>query len=85
MFLRQGDPKKRKYVQDLLGEDREEIARLFGQGARFYTCGSAKKLGVSVYACFPKIMAEKEQCHHEEAEKILERISLERYSVDVFA
>ena len=83
VFLRQGDPKKRKYVPDLLWEDRVDIARLFCQGARFYTCGSAKKLGVSVHACFTKIIDEKEQCHHEEAEKILEKISLERYSVDV--
>ena len=84
VFSQQGDPKK-KYVQDLLWEDREDIARLFSKGARFYTCGSAKKLGASVHACFTKIIAEKEQCHHEEAEKILEKISLERYSVDVFA
>ena len=83
VFSRQGDT-KRKYVQDLLWEDREDIARLFDKGARFYTCGSAKKLGASVRACFTKIIAEKEQCHHEEAEKILEKISLDRYSVDVF-
>ena len=85
IFSRQNtENTNRKYVQDLLWEDRQDIARLLDNGARFYTCGSASKLGVSVHACFIKIIAEQQQCDHEEAEKILEKISLDRYSVDVF-
>ncbi|UJR17947.1 hypothetical protein I4U23_004846 [Adineta vaga] len=75
----------RKYVQDLLWEDRNEIAKLYSDGARFYTCGSARKLGASVKTCFIKIIAEMKQTNEEEASKILEEISLDRYSVDVFA
>jgi len=74
----------KKYVQDLLWEDRKEIEKLYRDGARFYTCGSARKLGVSVKTCFINIIAEVQQCDEQEATKILEKISLDRYSVDVF-
>ena len=74
----------KKYVQDLLWEDRKEIEKLYGDRARFYTCGSARKLSVSVKTCFIKIIAEIQQCDEQEAAKILEEISLDRYSVDVF-
>ncbi|CAF0767035.1 unnamed protein product [Adineta steineri] len=82
-FSRQNTDDK-KYVQDLLWEDRHEIAKLYSNGARFYTCGSANKLGTSVKTCFIKIIAEITQCNEVEAGKILEEISLDRYSVDVF-
>ena len=76
---------KNKYVQDLLWEDRNEIADLYRNGARFYTCGSVTKVGTSVKKCFTKIIKEMKQCDEEEAVKILEEISLDRYTVDVFA
>ena len=84
IFSRQGNA-DRKYVQDLLWEDREEIKELYRQGARFYLCGSARKLSASVKACFIKIIREAHQCDEEEATQRLEQISLSRYSVDVFA
>ena len=84
VFSRQGNA-DRNYVQDLLWEDREEIKELYRQGARFYVCGSARKLSASVKACFIKILGEAHQCDEDEATKILDQISLERYSVDVFA
>jgi len=84
VFSRQNNNGK-KYVQDLLWEDRNEIANLYCNSARFYTCGSANKLGVSVKACFIKIIAEMQQCDEEEAKKILEKLSIDRFSVDVFA
>jgi len=84
VFSRQGNNDK-KYVQDLLWEDRNEITQLYRNGAFLYTCGSAKKLGASVKTCFIKIIAEVKQCNEEEAAKLFEKISLERYSVDVFA
>jgi cytochrome P450/NADPH-cytochrome P450 reductase len=83
VFSRQGNQDK-KYVQDLLWEDRKEIAQLYRDGAHFYTCGSAHKLGASVKTCFIKIISEVKQCNEEEAAKILEKISRNRYSVDVF-
>jgi cytochrome P450/NADPH-cytochrome P450 reductase len=83
VFSRQENQDK-KYVQDLLWEDRKEIAQLYRDGAHFYTCGSAHKLGASVKTCFIKIISEVKQCNEEEAAKILEKISRNRYSVDVF-
>jgi cytochrome P450/NADPH-cytochrome P450 reductase len=83
-FSRQSDENK-KYVQHLIWEDRLEIARLYRQGARFYTCGSATKIAASVKTCFIKIIADDQQCDEEKAAKILENISIDRYNVDVFA
>ncbi|CAF1436399.1 unnamed protein product, partial [Adineta ricciae] len=74
----------KKYVQDLLWEDRKEIEKLYDDGARFYTCGSARKLGASVKTCFVKIIAETKQCDEQAAGKILENMSLDRFSIDVF-
>ncbi|CAF1459790.1 unnamed protein product [Adineta ricciae] len=83
VFSRQTVSEKR-YVQDLLWEDRDEIKNLYCNGARFYTCGSARKVGASVKTCFVKIIQDVKQCDEEEASKILEEISQDRYSVDVF-
>ena len=83
VFSRQGNSDK-KYVQHLLWEDRNEIAQLYRDGAHFYICGSAKKLGASVKTCFIKIISELKKCNEEEATKSLEQISRNRYSVDVF-
>jgi cytochrome P450/NADPH-cytochrome P450 reductase len=74
-----------KYVQDRLWEEREDIKRLFKEGALFYTCGSATKLAASVKQCFIKIISESKKCDEAEAQRIFEKLSQERYSVDVFA
>lgn len=84
VFSRQSNDNK-KYVQDLIWEDRNEIVNLYRDDARFYTCGSGRKLGASVKTCFTKIIAQIKECDEEEAAKILEKISVDRYSVDVFA
>jgi cytochrome P450/NADPH-cytochrome P450 reductase len=47
----------KKYVQNLLWEDRNEIAQLYRDDAHFYTCGSAKKLGASVKTYFVMIIS----------------------------
>jgi sulfite reductase alpha subunit-like flavoprotein len=54
---------------------------LYHNCARFYTCESGTKLGVSVKTCFNKIIAQINECDEEEAAKI----SVDRYSIDVFA
>ena len=81
-FSRQSE---KKYVQDLIWQDRQQITEWNRQGARFYICGSAKKLAPSVKACFIKIIAEDRQCDEQQAMKIFEEISIDRYNVDVFA
>ena len=83
VFSRAGNSDK-KYVQHLLWEDRKEIAQLYRDGAHFYVCGSAKNLGASVKACFIKIISDLKECNEEEATKMLEQVSRNRYSVDVF-
>lgn len=74
----------KKYVPDLVWEDRKEIIKLYLEGARFYTCGSATKLGGSMKTCFIKIISEYKQCDETKATEILEKISVNRYSIDVF-
>ncbi len=83
-FSRQSDENK-KYVQHLIWEDRNEIAKLYREGTRFYTCGSARKLAASVKTCFIKIIVDDQQCDEEKAAKILENISIDQYNVDVVA
>ena len=83
VFSRQGNQEK-KYVQHLLWEDRQEITQLYRNGAHFYVCGSAQKLGASVKSCFIKIISDVKECNEEEAAKMFEKISRSRYSVDVF-
>ena len=74
----------KKYVPDLVWEDRKDIIKLYSEGARFYTCGSATKLGGSMKTCFIKIISEHKQCDETKATEILEKISVNRYSIDVF-
>lgn len=80
------EPKNgKKYVQDLVWEDRKDLIKLFTEGARLYTCGSATKLAGSLKSCFIKIIAEHRQCDETEAAAILAKADANRYSVDVFA
>ncbi|CAF1025819.1 unnamed protein product [Rotaria sp. Silwood1] len=84
VFSRQSKNGKR-YVQDLVWEERTDIIKLFSEGARLYTCGSATKLAGSLKTCFIKIIAEHRQCDNTEAATILSKADANRYSVDVFA
>jgi cytochrome P450/NADPH-cytochrome P450 reductase len=65
----------KKYIQNFIWEDRNEIAKLYHKNARFYIFGSARKLAASVKICFIKIFANDQQCDEEKAAKILESIS----------
>ncbi|CAF1239531.1 unnamed protein product [Rotaria sordida] len=80
-----GSKDGKKYVQDLVWEDRKDIRKLFSEGARLYTCGSATKLAGSLKTCFIKIIADHRQCDESEAATILATVDATRYSVDVFA
>ncbi|CAF3765878.1 unnamed protein product [Rotaria socialis] len=83
VFSRESNGDK-KYVQNLVWEDRKDIIKLYSEGARFYTCGSATKLAGSMKNCFIKIIAEHKQCDEQKATEILDKISVSRYSIDVF-
>ena len=84
IFSRQSNDHK-KYVQDLVWEDRKDIVKLFSDGGHFYTCGSATKLGGSMKTCIMNIIKERNQCDDAKAAEILDKKSVNRYSVDVFA
>ncbi|CAF1114205.1 unnamed protein product [Adineta steineri] len=83
IFSRESNDGK-KYVQDLVWEDRTFITKLYSEGARFYTCGSATKLSGGMKTCFIKIIEEYKQCDETKAAEIFEKICTSRYSVDVF-
>ena len=74
----------KKYVQDLLWEDRNLISKWYRGDARFYICGSATKLAASVKTCFIKIIADDQQCDEEQAANYFQDTSIDRYNVDVF-
>ena len=84
MAFSRKENREKQYVQDLLWQDRQDIAKSYRNNARFYICGSAKKLGASVRTCFIKIISELKSCDEVEAEKLLENIARDRYNVDVF-
>jgi cytochrome P450/NADPH-cytochrome P450 reductase len=85
IFSRESNNGEKRYIQDLVWEDRKEIVKLYSEGARFYTCGSAKKLAGSIKTCFIKIIADHKNCDEAKAAEILKRISVNRYNVDVFS
>lgn len=84
VYSRESNTSK-KYVQDLVWDDRQDIIQLFSKGAQLYTCGSAKKLAGSLKTCFIKIVAEHRKCDETEAAEVLAKITDTRYNVDVFA
>jgi cytochrome P450/NADPH-cytochrome P450 reductase len=92
------DPEKSagcKYVQHRLWEEREEVVKLWDQGAKVFVCGS-KDVGEAVKETCLKIcmetVKEKEikekgssEMTKERAEKWFEGIKNERFATDVFA
>lgn len=77
-----------KYVQDRLWHDREEVWKLWDQGAKVYVCGS-RDVGKEVEEVCAKIAREVSiekgnEITMEEAEKWWEKNKNERFATDVF-
>lgn len=77
-----------KYVQDRLWHERDEVSRLFNNGARAYICGSSA-VGKGVSDAAARIAMENaarngRETTHEKALQWWEGLRGERYAVDVF-
>jgi cytochrome P450/NADPH-cytochrome P450 reductase len=78
-----------KYVQDRLWEEREEMVKVFNDGAKLYVCGSSM-VGEGVKSVVMKIYAEAAEKLGKdktdaEVEAWFETIKSDRYASDVFA
>jgi cytochrome P450/NADPH-cytochrome P450 reductase len=78
-----------KHVQDRVWEEREEMRKVFDQGAKLYVCGSAE-VGEGVAVTIKRIYedaAEKagKQKSEEEVESWWQGVKSDRYASDVFA
>lgn len=74
-----------KYVPDRMWDERENIAKLFVDGAKIFLCGSASKLAKSTAATLKKIWQEKNPGSSDaDADAWLESVRETRYVSDVF-
>lgn len=88
-FSKRGPPggaaERCRYAYERIWAEREECARLFGEGARILLCGSAGKLARSTAETLKRIWLEhNEGKTEEEAEEWLQRQKEDRYVTDVF-
>lgn len=78
-----------RYAQEMVWAEREEVVRLFDQGAKVYVCGRGR-LGTGVREVVRRIWGEKgkeggkEEDEEGGFEKWWEEMRVERFSVDVF-
>lgn len=79
-----GADKVPKYVPDRMWDEREEIRKLFSDGAKIFVCGSAAKLGKSTGDVCKKIWMETSGKGEKEAEEWLEKAREDRYVSDTF-
>jgi cytochrome P450/NADPH-cytochrome P450 reductase len=64
-YSRPADGSRGQHVQDLMLEDREDLVRLFDQGANIYVCGSTG-VGAGVRGACKKMYLEKRRAKHAE-------------------
>jgi cytochrome P450 / NADPH-cytochrome P450 reductase len=77
-----------RYVQERLWEERDEMVKVFNQGAKLYVCGSAM-VGEGVAATTKKIYLEtaealRKDLTDEEVDEWFQRIRNDRYASDIF-
>ena len=78
-----------RHVQERLWEEREDMTKVFGQGAKLYVCGSAR-VGEGVASVTKRIYEDAAEAlgrpkTEEEVEAWFEGIRDERFASDVFA
>ncbi|CAI6265607.1 unnamed protein product [Periconia digitata] len=82
-----GEGKGPKHVPDRMWEEREDLKKLFAEGAKIFVCGSAKKLGKSAADVCKKIWLERHSgdgVGEKEAEEWLDSVREDRYVSDTF-
>lgn len=77
-----------RYIQERLWEERDEMVKVFNQGAKLYVCGSAM-VGEGIAATTKKIYLEAaealgKELTDEEVDEWFQRIRNDRYASDVF-
>lgn len=88
VFSRDGAGDECKYVQDRMLRDREDIDRLWLEGARFYICGS-RSLAKGIGAVARRLIADGAKKNGkdytpEEVNAFVKRIRNERFVTDIF-
>lgn len=84
-FSQHGPEGGYKYVPDRIWAERDELAKLFKDGAKIFLCGSASKLAKSSNEVIKKIYLEKNPGKtDEDAFEWLQKQREERYVTDVF-
>ena len=74
-----------RYTHERIWAEKEEVARLFGEGAKIFVCGSASKLAQSTAEVLKKIWLERHPDRSEEdAEAALQKQKEDRDVTDVF-
>lgn len=88
VFSRDGGGDECKYVQDRMLKDREDIDRMWLEGARFYICGS-RSLAKGIGAVARRLIADGAKKNGkdytpEEVNAFVKRIRNERFVTDIF-
>ncbi|WVQ93052.1 hypothetical protein IAU59_000116 [Kwoniella sp. CBS 9459] len=75
-----------KYVQDRVWQERQDIQRMYANGAMFYTCGSGAKLAADLKKTLVKVLQDAQGKDLDETEvgEITDKLSKDRYRTDVF-
>jgi cytochrome P450/NADPH-cytochrome P450 reductase len=75
-----------RYVQDVVWAKREEITRLFSQGAIVYVCGDGKNMAPAVRSTLVQIYRTSTNSTQEEADLWADTMERERgrYVADIF-
>lgn len=83
----QGERGEIRYVQDKLWQDRAEVIRLLGEGARIFVCGDAERMAPAVRKVFTEIVADAEGLDDAAAKAKVDRMEHEdfTYVSDVFS
>ncbi|OCL14690.1 bifunctional P-450/NADPH-P450 reductase [Glonium stellatum] len=84
-FSKVGPSGSLQYVPERIWDEREEVAKLFLDGAKIFVCGSASKLAKSTSETCKKIWLEKNPGKSEQdADEWLDQQKEDRYVSDVF-
>ncbi|KAL6298881.1 cytochrome P450 [Sparassis latifolia] len=78
-----GESEGCKYVQDRVWHDRADITEAYGQGAKFFVCGSSK-VAAGIKAKLTEIIKVNRQVDDAEAAELFGRATKGRFATDVF-
>ena len=80
----QPDKGEKKYVNQVLEENEDEVTGLFDAGGKIFLCGSAARLGRSTAESCKKLYIKRTGKSAKEADDWLESVKVDRYISDVY-